>query len=69
MYSVYAFDTIRKRMMMTSGHSFKYRGFGDCFMQIYRKEGLRGYFKGWQMSMGQAASATVSLTLLDGIVS
>lgn len=36
-YVVYPFDTIRKRMMMTSGDSFKYRGFVDCARHIIKK--------------------------------
>lgn len=33
-YSVYPFDTIRKRMMMTSGADYKYGGFLDCADKI-----------------------------------
>ena len=28
-------QTVIRRMMMTSGHSFKYRGYADCIKQIY----------------------------------
>jgi len=31
----YPLDTVRRRLMMTSGHSFKYKGFVDCFKTIY----------------------------------
>ena len=34
-FSVYPFDTVRKRMLMTSGHSFKYKNTMDCMKEIY----------------------------------
>jgi len=33
-------QTIIRRMMMTSGHSFKYGGYVDCFRQIWKNEGF-----------------------------
>jgi len=44
----YPIDTIRRRMMMTSGGSadLQYKGSMDCAMQILRKEGVMAYFKG-----------------------
>jgi solute carrier family 25 (mitochondrial adenine nucleotide translocator), member 4/5/6/31 len=32
----YPLDTVRRRLMMTSGHSFKYKGFLDCLKTIYK---------------------------------
>jgi len=42
----YPVDTIRRRMMMTSGEAVKYSGALDCTMQIFRKEGVGAFFKG-----------------------
>jgi len=42
----YPIDTIRRRMMMTSGTGVKYNGSLDCAVQIFKKEGVRSYFKG-----------------------
>jgi len=42
----YPIDTIRRRMMMTSGEAEKYSGSIDCFVKIYQKEGVKSYFKG-----------------------
>ena len=42
----YPIDTIRRRMMMTSGEAVKYRGSIDCGVQILRKEGFTSFFKG-----------------------
>lgn len=67
MYIVYPFDTIRKRMMMTSGDSFKYGGFVSCTKHILQQEGLKYLYKGWQLSFFQAFGAAGCLFFLDSI--
>ena len=52
-------------MVMTSGHHFKYNGFYDCLTTIYKREGVRGYYKGWQLGMVQGFTASMFLLLLD----
>ena len=42
----YPIDTIRRRMMMTSGENVKYKGSFDCFVQIVKKEGSMSLMKG-----------------------
>lgn len=42
----YPIDTIRRRMMMTSGAAVKYNGSMDCTMQIVKGEGVTSLFKG-----------------------
>jgi len=42
----YPIDTIRRRMMMTSGTGVKYNGSMDATVQIFRKEGVKSFFKG-----------------------
>jgi len=42
----YPLDTIRRRMMMTSGEAAKYKGSLDCAMQVLSKEGVGSFFKG-----------------------
>jgi solute carrier family 25 (adenine nucleotide translocator) protein 4/5/6/31 len=42
----YPVDTIRRRMMMTSGQKVKYRGSIDCTTQILQKEGVKAMFHG-----------------------
>merc|ERR1712126_185199 len=39
-------DTIRRRMMMTSGGGVKYKGSIDCGMQILKNEGFMSMMKG-----------------------
>jgi len=42
----YPIDTIRRRMMMTSGEAVKYKNSLDCAVQIYKKEGTLSFFRG-----------------------
>jgi len=42
----YPLDTIRRRMMMTSGEAVKYKSSMDCGAQIIKKEGVKSLFKG-----------------------
>jgi len=42
----YPIDTIRRRMMMTSGQAVKYSGSVDCARQILKHEGFKSMFKG-----------------------
>jgi len=42
----YPIDTIRRRMMMTSGQAVKYKGAIDCTTQILKNEGFMSMMKG-----------------------
>jgi len=42
----YPLDTVRRRMMMTSGEAVKYKGSVDCTVQILKNEGVASFFKG-----------------------
>jgi solute carrier family 25 (adenine nucleotide translocator) protein 4/5/6/31 len=42
----YPIDTIRRRMMMTSGEAVKYRSSAHAFSEIVKKEGVKSLFKG-----------------------
>lgn len=42
----YPIDTIRRRMMMTSGQAVKYNGSIDCFAKIVKSEGFMSLMKG-----------------------
>jgi len=42
----YPLDTVRRRMMMTSGEAVKYRSSLHCFSTIVAKEGVGSLFKG-----------------------
>jgi solute carrier family 25 (adenine nucleotide translocator) protein 4/5/6/31 len=42
----YPIDTIRRRMMMTSGEAVKYKGSIDCGVQVIKQEGFMSLMKG-----------------------
>jgi len=42
----YPIDTIRRRMMMTSGTGVHYKNWVDCGAQIMKNEGVTSFFKG-----------------------
>merc|ERR1712186_21996 len=42
----YPIDTVRRRMMMTSGEAVKYNGSLDCTVQVFRNEGITSFYKG-----------------------
>merc|ERR1711897_32409 len=42
----YPIDTVRRRMMMTSGAAVKYKGSIDCGVQILKSEGFMSMMKG-----------------------
>jgi len=42
----YPIDTVRRRMMMTSGSAVKYKGSVDCAVQVIKGEGFMSLMKG-----------------------
>ncbi|GJJ77990.1 solute carrier family 25 (mitochondrial adenine nucleotide translocator), member 4/5/6/31 [Entomortierella parvispora] len=45
-FAAYPVDTVRRRIMMTSGEAVKYKSSADAFSQIIRQEGFKSLFKG-----------------------
>lgn len=58
----YPIDTIRRRMMMTSGQAVKYKGSIDCFLQIVKNEGFMSLMKGAGANIlrGMAGAGTLA---------
>lgn len=59
----YPLDTVRRRMMMTSGQAVKYNNARDCMRQIITNEGIMSLFKGCGANIfrGVAAAGVISL--------
>lgn len=59
----YPLDTVRRRMMMTSGTGVKYNGSLDAFRQIVAKEGVKSLFKGCGANIlrGVAGAGVISM--------
>jgi len=61
----YPIDTIRRRMMMTSGEAVKYSSSIDCAIQILAKEGFKSYFKGAGANILRAIAGAGALSGYD----
>lgn len=61
--SSYPLDTVRRRMMMTSGQAVKYDGALDCFRKVVAAEGVGSLFKGCGANIlrGVAGAGVISL--------
>lgn len=65
--ATYPFDTVRKRLQVQGfgegrlgmGETPKYSGMSDCFVKIYRTEGVKGFFKGIIPGSAKAALSTI----------
>lgn len=64
----YPIDTIRRRMMMTSGEAVKYNGSLDCFVQILKNEGFMSMMKGAGANILRAVAGAGVLSGFDKIV-
>jgi len=61
----YPIDTIRRRMMMTSGEAVKYASSIDCAKQIMAKEGVYSFFKGAGANILRAIAGAGALAGYD----
>jgi len=61
----YPIDTVRRRMMMTSGAAVKYSGSIDCFSKIIKAEGTKALFKGAGANILRAVAGAGVLTVYD----
>lgn len=59
----YPLDTVRRRMMMTSGQAVKYNGAFDCLKKIVAAEGVASLFKGCGANIlrGVAGAGVISM--------
>ena len=61
----YPLDTVRRRMMMTSGQAVKYNGAFDCFRKIVANEGVYSLFKGCGANILRAVAGAGAISLYD----
>ncbi|XP_076894876.1 ADP,ATP carrier protein 1, mitochondrial-like [Bidens hawaiensis] len=61
----YPIDTVRRRMMMTSGEAVKYKNTFDAFSQIVKKEGVKSLFKGGAANILRAVAGAGVLAGYD----
>lgn len=64
----YPLDTVRRRLMMSSGQKEKlYNGTVDCFQKILQKEGGSAFFKGCLSNVIRGTGGALVLTFYDKI--
>lgn len=63
--SAYPMDTIRRRMMMTSGEAVKYKSSLDAFAQIIKQEGTPALFRGAFANIIRGVAGAGALSLYD----
>jgi len=63
----YPIDTIRRRMMMTSGAAVKYRNSLHCAQEILAKEGMKSMFKGAGANVLRAVAGAGVLSGYDAL--
>jgi len=64
----YPLDTVRRRLMMTSGAKEKlYNGTLDCFAKIMQNEGAGAFFKGCLSNVIRGTGGALVLTFYDKI--
>merc|ERR1712087_838722 len=63
----YPLDTIRRRMMMTSGEAVKYKSSMDAASQIIAKEGVKSLFKGAGANILRGVTGAGVLSIYDQV--
>jgi len=63
----YPLDTIRRRMMMTSGEAVKYNGSMDAARKIFAAEGIRSFFKGAGANILRGVAGAGVLSIYDQV--
>ncbi len=65
----YPFDTIRRRMMMTSGEAVKYKGTLDAARQIIAANGVKSLFNGAGANILRGVASAGVLAIYDQLQS
>ncbi|KAI5847702.1 mitochondrial carrier domain-containing protein [Morchella snyderi] len=63
----YPLDTVRRRMMMTSGEAVKYKSSFDAFTQIVKAEGVKSLFKGAGANILRGVAGAGVLSIYDQV--
>jgi len=68
----YPFDTVRRRMMMMAGRKageteIQYKSTADCWVKVYKQEGMNAFFKGALSNVFRGAGAALVLVFYDEI--
>ncbi|KAL4468856.1 hypothetical protein ABPG72_008783 [Tetrahymena utriculariae] len=61
----YTVDTVKRRMMMTSGQAVKYRGSIDCIRYVLKNEGFKHLFNGFSLTLIKSITSACLLSIYD----
>lgn len=65
----YPFDTVRRRMMMQNALGDRiYKNTRTCWIQVYKGEGIRGFYPGLSVNAFRSIGAALVLVLYDEII-
>ena len=65
MQAVYPFDTLRRRMMITSGTGYTYKSALHCLRVIVAFEGVKSLFKGSSVNVLRGTTGALVLAVFD----
>lgn len=64
----FPFDNVRRRVMMQAGKKeVMYKNTADCWVKIYQKEGIKGFFKGALTNAIRGSGGAIVLVMYDEI--
>ena len=63
----YPLDTVRRRIMMTSGEQKKFKSTPDCIRQMWRQGGWRVFYKGGAANVVGGVTGAAVLSIYDRI--
>lgn len=61
----YPVDTVRRRLISSKG---KYKTGRQCFQDILNKEGIRGFYLGWPLTILQGVSVATTFYFYDKLI-
>lgn len=67
--AAYPLDTVRRRMMMTSGQNIKYKSSLDAGRQIFAQNGFRAFFGGAGANILRGVAGAGALSIYDKLQS
>merc|ERR1712048_690477 len=67
-FASYPIDTIRRRMMMTSGTGVNYKSSFDCGVKIVKNEGVTSLFKGVNANFLRGMSGALVISGFDTVM-
>jgi solute carrier family 25 (mitochondrial adenine nucleotide translocator), member 4/5/6/31 len=66
----YPIDSVRRRMMMQAGkplHEQLYHNSLQCFAQVWKREGIKGFFLGFGPNIFRSIGGALTLVAYDGV--